>query len=170
MSTGLARMSAMLSRKMTSLVEAIELHKEPCLYPYLARQLLDGEIWTAHGGVNPQWFSYSTGRSIRLRTRRSHTSARNTENTASLYWFEPPESNTLCLVVGVDCLRIAYEYKGSPCPPYIGQRMRSVPRLLVGYDQETKSTLHILPYPVDLLWAKSIEVLYCTPSLEVVMN
>jgi hypothetical protein len=29
MSTGLARMSAMLSRKMMSLVEAIELHEEP---------------------------------------------------------------------------------------------------------------------------------------------
>jgi hypothetical protein len=29
MSTGLARKSAMLSRKMTSLVEAIELHEEP---------------------------------------------------------------------------------------------------------------------------------------------
>jgi hypothetical protein len=22
-------------------------------HPYLARQLSDGEIWTAHGGVNP---------------------------------------------------------------------------------------------------------------------
>jgi hypothetical protein len=30
--------------------------------------------------------------------------------------------------------------------------------------------LHILPYPVDLLWSKSTEVLSCTPSLEVVMN
>jgi hypothetical protein len=30
--------------------------------------------------------------------------------------------------------------------------------------------LHILPYPVDLLWAKSTGVLSCTPSLEVVMN
>jgi hypothetical protein len=29
MATGLARKSAMLSRKMTPLVEAIELHKEP---------------------------------------------------------------------------------------------------------------------------------------------
>jgi hypothetical protein len=29
MLAGLARMSAMLSRKMTSLVEAIELHEEP---------------------------------------------------------------------------------------------------------------------------------------------
>jgi hypothetical protein len=44
------------------------------------------------------------GRSLRLRTRRSHKSTWNTENTASLCWFGPPESNTLCLVVGVDCL------------------------------------------------------------------
>jgi hypothetical protein len=28
-------------------------------------------------------------------------------------------------------------YKGSPHPPYFGQRMRSVARLLVEYDQET---------------------------------
>jgi hypothetical protein len=34
---------------------------------------------------------------------------RNAENTASLYWFGPPESKTLRPVVGVDCLRIAYE-------------------------------------------------------------
>jgi hypothetical protein len=57
---------------------------------------------------------------------------------ASLYWFGPLESNTLGPVVGVDCLRTAYEYKGSPRPPYIGQQMMSVPRLLVGYDQETE--------------------------------
>jgi hypothetical protein len=62
----------------------------------------------------------------------------NTENTASLYWFGPPKSNTLRPVVGVDCLRIGRGvYKGSPRPPYIGQRMRSVPKLLVGYDQDT---------------------------------
>jgi hypothetical protein len=65
-------------------------------------------------------------------------STRNIEKTASLYWFRPPEINTLRPVVGVDCLRIGLMYKGSPRPPYIGQRMRSVPRLLVGYDQETK--------------------------------
>jgi hypothetical protein len=53
MSTGLARKSTMLSGKMTPLVEAIELHEEPWLCPYLARQLSDTEIWTAHGGVNP---------------------------------------------------------------------------------------------------------------------
>jgi hypothetical protein len=44
MSTGLARKSVMLSGKMTPLVEAIELHEEPWLKPYLARQLSDGEI------------------------------------------------------------------------------------------------------------------------------
>jgi hypothetical protein len=49
----LVRMSAMLSGKMMPLVEANELHEEPWLTPYLARQLLDGEIWTAHVGVNP---------------------------------------------------------------------------------------------------------------------
>jgi hypothetical protein len=44
MSTVLARMSAMLSGKLTPLVEAIELHKEPRFLPYLTRQLSDGEI------------------------------------------------------------------------------------------------------------------------------
>jgi hypothetical protein len=82
---------------------------------------------------------FSAERSLRLRTRRSYTSTWNTENMASLYWFGPPESNTLRLVVGVDCLGIGRGeiHKGSPRPPYIGQRTRSVPRLLVGYDQET---------------------------------
>jgi hypothetical protein len=37
-------MSAMLSGKMTLLVGAIELHEEPWIPPYLARQLSDGEI------------------------------------------------------------------------------------------------------------------------------
>jgi hypothetical protein len=54
---------------------------------------------------------------------------RNTENTTSLYWFGPLESKTQHPVVDVDCLRIVYWYKG--------QWMRSVPRLLVGYDLET---------------------------------
>jgi hypothetical protein len=35
------------------------------------------------------------GWNLRLRTRRSHMSTRNTENTTSLYWFGPPESKTL---------------------------------------------------------------------------
>jgi hypothetical protein len=47
-----------------------------------------------------------------LRTRKSHTSTWNTENTTSLYWFGPPESNTLRSVVSVDCLRIAYVVQG----------------------------------------------------------
>jgi hypothetical protein len=67
-------------------------------------------------------------------------STRNTENTAGLYWFGPSESNTLHPVLRFvllgDCW-IGDCTKGSPHPPYIGQRMRSVPRILVGYDQET---------------------------------
>jgi hypothetical protein len=58
------------------------------------------------------WFSCSAGRNLRLRTRRSHMSTRNTKNTTSLYWFGPPESNTLRPVVGIDCLRIAYVVQG----------------------------------------------------------
>jgi hypothetical protein len=88
-------------------------------------------------GVNPDGLFYLTRWNLWLRTPRFCTSTRNTENTVSLYWLRPPESKTLCLVIGVDCLRIAYCYKESPCPPYIGQQTRSVPRLLVGYDQET---------------------------------
>jgi hypothetical protein len=38
-STGLARMSTMLSGEITPLVEANELHEEPQLHPYLACQL-----------------------------------------------------------------------------------------------------------------------------------
>jgi hypothetical protein len=38
-------------------------------------------------------------------------STRNTESTASLYWFGPPKSNTLRLVVGVDCLRIGLVFR-----------------------------------------------------------
>jgi hypothetical protein len=45
---------------------------------------------------------------LRLRTRRSHVSTRNTENTTSLYWFGPPESKTLRPVLQVvllgDCV------------------------------------------------------------------
>jgi hypothetical protein len=43
-------------------------------------------------------------------------------------------SSLVC--IAEDCGLIGYT-RGSPRPPYIGQRMRSVPRLLVDYDQET---------------------------------
>jgi hypothetical protein len=39
-------------------------------------------------------------------------STRNTENTASLYWFGPPESNTLRPVAGVDYLKIGQIVQG----------------------------------------------------------
>jgi hypothetical protein len=61
------------------------------------------------------------------------------KDKAILYWFGPLGSKTLRpvlrLVLLGDCV-IGRIHKGSPRPPYIGQQMRSVPRLLVGYDQE----------------------------------
>jgi hypothetical protein len=56
---------------------------------------------------------------------------------ANLYWFGPLESKTLRLVLRLLLLRDCVYVQGSPRPPYIGQRMRSVPKLLVGYDQGT---------------------------------
>jgi hypothetical protein len=41
----------MLSGKMTPFDEAIELHKEPWIPPYLAHQLSEVEIWTAYRGL-----------------------------------------------------------------------------------------------------------------------
>jgi hypothetical protein len=52
------------------------------------------------------------GEDSKLRTQRSHTSTWNTENMASLYWFGPPESNTLRQVVSVDCLGIGLIVQG----------------------------------------------------------
>jgi hypothetical protein len=59
-------------------------------------------------GFQSLWFSCSARWNLRLRTQRLRMSTRNTKKTASLYWFGPPESKTLCPVVGVDYLRIAY--------------------------------------------------------------
>jgi hypothetical protein len=50
-------------------------------------------------------FSEVESKAKNSKVAHEHT---NTENTTSLYWFGPPESKTLRLVVGVDCLRIAY--------------------------------------------------------------
>jgi hypothetical protein len=51
---------------------------------------------------------------VESKAKNSNVAPEHTEhkNTMSLYWFRAPESKTLRLVVGVDCLRIAYLYKG----------------------------------------------------------
>jgi hypothetical protein len=97
-------------------------------------------------------------------------STRNTKNTVSLYWFEPPESNTLRPVVGVDCLRIAYVTRGHLVRLILASGQGRFPDSWSVTTRRPKSMLHILPYLVDLLWAKSTKVLSCTPSLEVVMD
>jgi hypothetical protein len=61
----------------------------------------------------------------------------------SIYWFGPPKSKTLRLVVGVDCLRIAYDLR------------------LVDYN-----IFHIR----RSAWSESNNVLSCTPSLKVALD
>jgi hypothetical protein len=79
MSTALARMAAILSGKMTPLVEAIELHEELWFPP----------TWCANwqmvrsrqpAGVLTPGFNCSAGWDLRLRTQRSHTSTQNTHD------------------------------------------------------------------------------------------
>jgi hypothetical protein len=121
-------------------------------------------------GCQSLWFSCSAGWNLRLRTQRLRTSTRNTENTASLYWFGPPGSKTLRPVVGVDCLRIAYCTRGRLIRLILASGWGRFPDSWSITTKRPKSTLHLLPYPIDLLWLKSTEFLSCTPSLEVVLN
>jgi hypothetical protein len=87
-------------------------------------------------------------------------STRNTENTTSLYWFGPPESNTLRPVVGVDCLRIELivQWVASsalywPTDEVGSQTPSRFPDYWSVTTTRSKSMLHILPYPIDLLWS-----------------
>jgi hypothetical protein len=105
---------------------------------YFAKKLLPLLVALTHCQMvrsgQPTWvlipvFSCSMGRNLRLRTRRSHTSTR-TQRTQRVYTSS-----------GLQRVKPYVQFfglcKGSPRLPYIGQRKRSVPRLLVGYDQET---------------------------------
>jgi hypothetical protein len=113
------------------------------------------------------------GWSLRLRTRRSHTSTRNTENTASLYWFGPSESKTLRPVLRFVLPRIAgligYT-RGRLVCLILASRWGQFPDSWSVTIRRPKSRLYILSYPVDLLWSKSTEVLSCMRSLEVVLD
>jgi hypothetical protein len=99
--------------------------------PYLARQLSDSEIWIAHRGVNHCGLVIRRGWNLRLRTRMSHMSTRNTENTASLYWFGPPESKTLRPVLRFVLLGDCLIVQG------VVSSALYWPADEVGYDQET---------------------------------
>jgi hypothetical protein len=78
-------------------------------HPYLARQLSDGEIWTAHGGVNPCGLVVRRGdRELRTRWlcwRSTRKLRRDTRDKTILYWFGPPESKTLRPVLRFVLLR-----------------------------------------------------------------
>jgi hypothetical protein len=52
------------------------------------------------------WFILFSGEESKAKNSKvAHEHAKH-KNTVSLYWFGPPKSNTLRLVVSVDCLRI----------------------------------------------------------------
>jgi hypothetical protein len=99
-------------------------------------------------------------------------STRNTENTTSLYWFGPPESKTLCLVLWLvllgDCVIVHGVASSALYWPVdeVGSQTDSWSVTT----RRPKSRLHLLLYPVDLLWSKSTDVLFGMPCLEVVLN
>jgi hypothetical protein len=115
------------------------------------------------------WFSCSARWNLKLRTRRLRTSTQNIENTTSLYWFGPPESKTLRPVVGVDCLRIAWSYKGRLARLILASGWGRFPDSWSITTWRPKSRLQHLPYPsiclVEIHWC-----LDCMPSHVAVLN
>jgi hypothetical protein len=88
-----------------------------------------------------------------------------------LYWFGPPESNTLRPVVGVDCLRIGRgEYKGRLVHLILASRRgrsQTLGRLRPGDLSLRYTSCHI---PLICFGQSPPRSLSCTPSLEVVMD
>jgi hypothetical protein len=93
------------------------------------------------------WFSCSARLNLRLRTRRLRTSTRNTEDTTSLYCFGPPESKTLLPVVGVDCLKIVWLYKGRLARLILVSGWGRFPDSWSVMTWRPKSILQLLSYP-----------------------
>jgi hypothetical protein len=97
-------------------------------------------------------------------------SMRNSENIASLYWFGPPESNTLRPVVGVDCLGIGLIVKwvASSALYWPADEVSSqTPGRLRPRDLSPRYTSCHIP---SVCLVVIHEVLFCAPSFEVVLN
>jgi hypothetical protein len=80
---------------------------------------------------------------------------RNIENTVKLYWFGPPVSKTLCLVLRFVLLRVAGliidNTKGRLVRLILASGRGRFPDSWSVTTRRPKSMLHILPYPVGLL-------------------
>jgi hypothetical protein len=74
-------------------------------HPYLVRQLQMVRFEQPTGVLIPVFYLFGGEESKAKNSKVAHEYAEHREH-ASLYWFGPPESNTLRTVVGVDCLRI----------------------------------------------------------------
>jgi hypothetical protein len=72
MSTGLARMSSMLSGKMTPLVEAIELHEEPWIPPLPGATIVICLDLKSPQGVNPSGLVVRQGESKAKNSKVTH--------------------------------------------------------------------------------------------------
>jgi hypothetical protein len=98
-------------------------------------------------------------------------STRNTEDTASLYWFGPPENNTLRPVVNVDCLRMVHVVQGvaSSALYWPTDEVGSeTPGWLQPGDLSLRYTSCHIP---SICFRRSPQrSLSCTPSLEVVVD
>jgi hypothetical protein len=98
-------------------------------------------------------------------------STQNTENTVSLCWFGPPESNTLRPVVGVDCLGIGRGLQGvaSSTLYWPADEVGSQTRGLL---QSGDLSLHYISCHIpSIFFGRSpARSLSCTPSLEVVVD
>jgi hypothetical protein len=98
-------------------------------------------------------------------------STRNSENTASLYWFGPPESNTLRPVVGIDCWRIGPMLQGIASSalywPTDEVGSQTLGRLRPGDLSLHYTSCHILSICFGRSPPRSLS---CMPSLEVVAD
>jgi hypothetical protein len=76
---GLARMSVMLSGKMTSFDEAIELHEEPWIPPLPGAPIAEIEIWTAHRGLTLMVYLFDVVESKAKNSKVAHEHTKHRE-------------------------------------------------------------------------------------------
>jgi hypothetical protein len=99
-----------------------------------------GLVMQSPQGCQPQWFICPSGRNLGLRTRSLWQGTLNKMDTASLYWFGPPESKILCLVL--DCIDVddlgELDLGGSALPAlcWLTDKVDG-PRVQVSYNRET---------------------------------
>jgi hypothetical protein len=149
---------------------AITLHEELAITPTWRANCQMVRSVQPTGVLIPMVYLFGREESKAKNSKVAHES-RNTENTASLYWFGPPKSNTLCPVVGVDCLRIGFIVQGVASSalywPADEVGSQTPGRLRPAYLSLRYTSCHI---PSICFRRSPPRSLSCTPSLEVVVD